>query len=407
MLVHALVGTAAVGRAQALARWLAPMGYQITVIAGRSAPGLRPLMTQIAGARLVQMPDLLPARIRNGGLSIMDLAGRAGHVARVRYDLVHAFEPRPTTVWPALLARRRWGCPYVAECDDLWGREGIAGIRGPVWRASLGRFDDAMERFVWSHADGIAAPSTDLVRRAQRGGLPHDRIRLVPVGADFEGIVPMPKVEMRSRYGVPAQAAVVVHAGSTHYDAGLLAEVFVALAGLHPDAYLLMAGGRLPSVERRLTRAGLQGRWKHVGFLPIEKLGEVLACGDVALMPYSDRPINRGRFPSRFGDYLAAGRPIATNPTGDAGRIVQEEGVGLAFPEDPQAFAAGVCSLLEDHPKHEAMGRRARQLAETRYSWREMAQRMDELFRIVLGGRLKTGQGHTESPDRHRPVGLS
>jgi len=384
MLVHARVGAAAFLRAQALARWLEPMGYQITVIAGRSAPGLRPRATQITGARLLQMPDILPARIRNGGLSAMDLLGRAGHVLRVRYDLVHAFEPRPTTVWPALIARRRWAVPYIAECDDLWGWEGIAGIRSPLSRATLGRFDAAMESYVLSHADGIAAPSTDLVRRARRGGLPEDRIRLVPVGADFENIVPLPKEEMRARYGVPAAAEVVVHAGSTHYDAGLLAELFVALAGLNPAAFLLMAGGRLPSVERRLNLAGLHGRWKHVGFVPYERLGEVLACGDVALLPYSDRPLNRGRFPSRFGDYLASGRPIVTNPTGDAGRIVQEEGVGLSALEDPPAFAAAVQSLLTNHELQAEMGRRARRLAETRFAWRVIAHQLDDLFRHVL-----------------------
>jgi glycosyltransferase involved in cell wall biosynthesis len=368
------------------------MGYQITIIASRRAAGLQPRVFFVDGAQVLQMPDILPTRLRNGGLTVMDLAGRTAHVARVRYDLVHAFEPRPTTVWPALFARRKWGSPYIAECDDLWGREGIAGIRGPVLRATLGRLDDAMEKFVWSHADGIAAPSTELVRRAQRGGLPHDRIRLVPVGADFERIVPHSKAEMRAQYEIPAQAAVVVHAGSTDYDAGLLAEVFIALAKVNPAAFLLMAGGQLSSVESRLIHAGLRGRWKHAGFLPLEKLGEVLACGDVALMPYSDRPLNRGRFPSRFGDYLAAGLPIATNPTVDAGRIVQEEGVGVALPEDPPAFAAGVHELMEDIAQREEMGRRARQLAETRYSWRAMAEELDRLFRhVLLHGRRRTG----------------
>jgi hypothetical protein len=112
MLVHNRVGITAFLKAQALSRWLAPMGYDITIIAGRLERGLKPLVTHIEGARVIQMPDLLPARIRHDGLSLMDIAARLGYGARQRYDLVHAFEPRPATVWPALVARKIWGSPY-------------------------------------------------------------------------------------------------------------------------------------------------------------------------------------------------------------------------------------------------------------------------------------------------------
>ena len=387
MLVHARVGAAAVLRAQALARWLAPRGYQITIIVGRATPGLGSIRTPIAGAERREMPDILPARLRGGGLSPMDLAGRARHVLQVRYDIVHAFEPRPATVGPALLSRRRWGSAYVAECDDLWGAEGIAATRPLAWRATLGRFDDAMEHFVWKQADAASAPTTELVNRIRRAGLPEDRIALVSVGADFEQIRPLPKGPMRSELGVPSEADVVVHVGSTDYDQALLAETFLALARLNPGAFLLMSGGRLPAVERRLAQAGLHGRWRHMGFVPFDQVERVLACADVALMPYSDRPLNRGRFPGRFGDYLASGRPIVTNPTGDAGRIVVEEGVGLAAPEEPAAFASVVQTLLRDPRRREEMGKRARRLAETRYSWRVMAEKLDALFRSVLVSR--------------------
>jgi glycosyltransferase involved in cell wall biosynthesis len=373
------------------------MGYQITLIAGRPRRGIRQHISETPGGRLLVSADVFPLRFRNGGLSPMDIAGRMRHVARVRYDLVHAFEPRPATVWPALLARRRWGVPYVAECDDLWGGEGIAATRPLLERATLGRMDEAVEQYVWTHADAIVSPSTDVLRRARAAGMSEDRMQLVQVGADFEQIVPLPQGAMRQRYGVPTEAHVVVHAGSTRYDADLLAESFVALARLDSKAFLLMVGGRLPSVERRLEEAGLHSRWGHAGFLPISRLGEVLSCGDVALMPYSDRPLNRGRFPSRFGDYLAAGCPIVTNPTGDAGRIVREERVGVVAPEDPEGFAAAVMTLLTNGAAVADMRRRARRLAETRFSWRAMAEPLDDLFRRLL---CRDGRGRPEMP-RH------
>jgi glycosyltransferase involved in cell wall biosynthesis len=330
------------------------------------------------------MHHLLSAQIRHGGLSLMDIAARLGYVIHNRYDIVHAFEPRPATVWPALMARKIWGSPYVAECADLWGPDGIGAIRGPLSRATLGRFDHWMEKFVWGHADGVAALTTYMRNRVHGTGLPEDRIRVVFVGADFEHIVPLPQPQARLTHGVPLDADVVAHTGFTHYDARLLADMFVELVRVNPKAFLLMSGGRLAEVEARLAEAGLQHFTRHVGFVPREQMSSVLACCDVVALPYSRRPINLGRFPIRFGDCLAAGKPLVTNPTGDLGDIVQQEGVGLVAPEEPLAYAGVVQSLLANKPLQIQMGQRARALAETKFSWRVIAEQMHGLYQELL-----------------------
>jgi glycosyltransferase involved in cell wall biosynthesis len=101
--------------------------------------------------------------------------------------------------------------------------------------------------------------------------------------------------------------------------------------------------------------------------------------------------VNAARFPNRFGDYLAAGRPIATNPTGDVGEIVEREQVGIVAPDEPRAFADAVLRLLDDPSASEAMGRRSRGLAETRYSWKALVEPLAGFYQGLVDTSQKNG----------------
>jgi glycosyltransferase involved in cell wall biosynthesis len=102
------------------------------------------------------------------------------------------------------------------------------------------------------------------------------------------------------------------------------------------------------------------------------------------LLPLVNRGVNLARYPNRVGDFLAAGRPIATQPTGEVGSMVIEEAVGIVTGQEPEAFAEGLDRLLQDEDSRQEMGRRARRLAETKLSWRVLAGRLIELYQELL-----------------------
>jgi glycosyltransferase involved in cell wall biosynthesis len=118
----------------------------------------------------------------------------------------------------------------------------------------------------------------------------------------------------------------------------------------------------------------------HVGVVPYGELGSVMACGDVMVVPYTAQPHNEARFPNRAGDYLAAGRPIATNPTGDLARLVTSERIGIVATQTPEAFARAILELFRDPTVRTEMGSRARALAETTLSWRAIAACVGDLY---------------------------
>lgn len=382
---HNIIGIGSALRAYSLARWLVKAGHAVTILASRNEPGLNRLELVQDGVRLIQMPDIFRRRTRNGGLSPMDLVGRLGFVLRERFDIVHAFEPRPCATFPALVARRRFGTPFVADWCDLWGLDGIAALRGPLGRNTLGRVDDWLERSTRVSADAVVGINRYLAERAQSLGVPANRVRLVGVGANHDLIQPLSKAIAREKLNLPPSAQIVVQSGFSIYDVALLAETFICLARHNPKVLLLVSGGELPHFQETMARAGVLSQVKHLGFVPFDALNNVLAAGDVMIVPYTNRLINIARLPNRLGDYLAAGRPTVTNLTGELGRIVSEEGVGAIAPETPAEFAAVIQELLDDPDRCEALGKRARHLAETKYSWREWAKVLEGFYRELLG----------------------
>jgi glycosyltransferase involved in cell wall biosynthesis len=380
LLAHNVSERGSAIRALSIARWLAAQGRDVTVLSGRLRAGLARRSLSVDGVRLLEPPDVLPYRFRNGGLSPMDIAARTAYVLRERYDVVHTFEPRPAATVPALLARRRDDTVFVADWADLWGPDGMAAIWPAPQRVTLGRFDGAWQSYTRRRADAVTVISSDLEERALALGIPPARVRRVPIGANDDLFRPGDRTVSRARLGVPDDALVLVHTGFAPFDGWLLARTFAHVANLEPRAWLVMSGRRFPEVDAAARAVGAGERVRHLGVLGYTELGDVMAAGDVMVLPYAPSPHNEARYPNRAGDYLAAGRPIATNPTGDLGRLVAEERVGVVAAPEPEAFARAILDLLHADGERAELGARARALAESRLSWRHAAERVGELY---------------------------
>jgi glycosyltransferase involved in cell wall biosynthesis len=394
MLAHNIAWQGSAIRALSLARPLSRLGHDVTVVASRLDTGVSVAKELVDGVLLLQFPDVMPVKLRGGGLSPIDLAGRLAHVIRNRYDIVHAFEHRPCSTVPALLEHRLHRAVYVADWADLWGSDGMAAEWPTLPRLTLGAFDGRWQTYTRRHADAVTAISTDLAERARRLGVGADRIRLLPPGANGDTFTPASSRLARRRLSLPEDALVLVHTGFAPFDDWLLARVFTEAAAREPRVQLVTAGRRVLAVDKAAAIAGCSDRVHQLGTVSYSGLGDVMACGDLMLIPYTRRPHNVARFPNRVGDYLAAGRPIATNPTGDLGSLVIKEGIGVVAPEEPTAFADAILDLLDRPQQREEMGARARRLAETTFSWRARAEALNTLYRELA---LERGRGVSTS----------
>jgi glycosyltransferase involved in cell wall biosynthesis len=384
MLVHNTIARGTFDRAHSLARHLVRRNHAVTLFAGARARST-PQRHMLNGVEVIEGFDPLPARARESGLSPFGLVNRIGHLLRDRCDLVHCFDHRPAVSLPALLLARRRRIPCIFDWADLWGFDGIAAERGLVSRVLLGTVDDLLENRVRRRADSLTVINTALRDRAkERFTVP---IHLLPVGANSDLIKPLPKKKMRRRFGLPEEAPIAVHTGLAPYDMRYLAEAFVELARRHPGALLVMAGRPFPILESIVAAAGFSDQLVRLGMLDRSTLVEAMACADVLLLPYTNRSVNVHRYPNKLGDYLSAGRPIVTNPTGDLGRLVAQERVGLVAPDTPEAFALAVKQLFDEPELADELGERGRQLAESKLDWGFLAAGLEGFYYETLARR--------------------
>jgi glycosyltransferase involved in cell wall biosynthesis len=372
-------------RALGLAIGLARRGHSVTVLASRRSPGLRRVTNSIGGVTIVEQPDLKPQRVRHGGLSLMDAAGRLAWLRRSSLDIVQGMDHRPAVSAVARVWKRRTGGIFVSDWADLWGFEGIAGSRRWLARATLGKADDLGEGWVRSWADGVTAISRDLAARAAAIGQPEHRVLLLPPGAYGWLGRAGPVGELRRKFGLPAEVPIAASAGFAEYDEDLLIGTMVDLARRDTRLHILSLGSPHRRLASALRATGAEARHHNLGFVPTAEVRQALACADVFVLPYSDRPINRGRFPNKVGEYLAAGRPLVTNPTGDVGRLLEVFPVGVLAAEDPHAMADAVLRLLEDGRARQAMGTEAERLASHEFSWDARGAALEDFYRGLIG----------------------
>lgn len=205
------------------------------------------------------------------------------------------------------------------------------------------------------------------------------------MGTNTDVIVPLPKEDMRRQYNLPLDAHILVHVGLATYDARLLARTFAEIARRDPKAYLLLVGKEMAEMTQIALEADVEGRIVKTGFTPYKDIGGYLACGDVMLLPYTNQPvINTGRYLNKLGDYMAAGRPTVTNPTGDIATLFHADQIGILADETPQAMADTVELLLKDDALRDDLGRQARKVAATRLSWRQLSLCLVEFYQTVI-----------------------
>jgi glycosyltransferase involved in cell wall biosynthesis len=272
----------------------------------------------------------------------------------------------------------------ITDWADLWGAGGIAETRRGAERL-IGLFDAWWERRFRTWADGATVITSRLGPALEASGIPEHRRMLLPPGANTDLVRPLDRDAARRGLGLPVEAAIVASTGFAPYDEDLLAEVILQVLRGEPSAMVVTSGRPPPALRARLAQHGMDSRARHLGTVPFSEFERVLACADVLLLPYGDREVNRGRFPNRFGDYLASGRAIVTNPTGDLGELAAAHQIAILAPEAPQAFAAEVLRLLRDPVRRDELGRRARAFAEEELSWPILAERVERFYRECLG----------------------
>jgi glycosyltransferase involved in cell wall biosynthesis len=331
---------------------------------------------------LVGAPDLLKGSLRSGWDVFAALA-RAHWLRAARFDLIHAFECRPSVILPALLARRRTAAPLIIDWCDWFGAGGSVEERPSKLQRSLLRpVETFFEERFRPLADATTVINEVLARKAMALGVEAVTITRFYNGCDTTDWPGDSRAEARQRLDLPQMTPLIAYSGSIFQrDAVLLAQAFDMVQAALPQARLLVLGYCNVALEDMVAQPSAVLR---TGPLDTLTLRRYLRAADLGWAPLSDSGANRGRFPLKISTYMEAGLPFVTTAVGDLGDFVQRYPAGIATPPYAEAVAAATRALLNDSARSASLGTHGRWLAENELSWTTVSGTVERLYRRVL-----------------------
>jgi glycosyltransferase involved in cell wall biosynthesis len=241
--------------------------------------------------------------------------------------------------------------------------------------------DNPGTRWKYGRAAMVIAVSCAVARVLEAGGVPRDRIRVVPDGVDLRRVVVAAPPEVLASLGVTREAPLVVQVAQLvgHKDPINFIRAMAVVRDLVPGIQALLVGdGPLRAdAEREVVARGLAGVVHLSGYRG--DADALLAAADVATLSSSEEGMG-----SVLLDALAFGVPVAATRAGGIPEVVADGVSGLLVaPADPAALGTAVARLIMDAPLRARLTANGRVRA-VQFSVECMADRTVEVYDEVL-----------------------
>ncbi|CAB4791675.1 unannotated protein [freshwater metagenome] len=239
-----------------------------------------------------------------------------------------------------------------------------------------------LERISYQRADAVTVLSDDLRDNVVAKIAPSlaSRVRVIPNFVLTDEIRPLDRLTAyRAELGIGAET-VVMYAGNVGFSQSL--DLVVHAAREFPDVTFVINGDGAAKASLAEQVASLNNV-RMGGYQPMHRLAEVLATGDIHLVPLR-RGLGRVSVPSKTYSILAAGRPVlaAIDPGTEVPRILAASGAGVCVPpDDAPSFVAALGELLADPAQCSAMGASGREWVQSAASPAAVAAAYEQLFR--------------------------
>ena len=296
-----------------------------------------------------------------------------------KVDGVLAMSPPLTlglTGWFTKIIRR---APLVFNIQDVFPDAAIQ--TGAISNKNIIAAAKWLERVSYKRSDAVVLLSQDLrINIANKiDAKYHDRLHVIPNFVDTVAITPQHRMTAyRNELGISDQL-VVMYAGNVGFSQSL--NLVVEAAAKFPEIAFVINGDG--AARKKLQEDCAQLANVHFGdYQPIERLSEVLATGDIHLVPLRTG-LASVSVPSKSYSILAAGRPMlaAIDPNTEIPNMLQQSGAGVAVnPDNGPAFIEALGRLISNRDQLSEMGAKGRKWVETHASPASVAAQYEAIF---------------------------
>lgn len=226
-----------------------------------------------------------------------------------------------------------------------------------------------LERVSYHRSDAVVVLSDDLRDNvvAKVSATHAKKVHVIPNFVDAERIVPSSRMTpYRQELGIGSET-VVMYAGNVGYSQSL---TMVIEAARHlPSITFVINGDGAARAELEHSAQGLSNV-RFAGYQPRERVSEVLASGDIHVVPLR-AGLGAVSVPSKTYSILAAARPVvaAIDSGTEVTRILSASGAGISVPpDDVDAFISAITDMVSRGDSAQEMGQRGREWVEAHVS---------------------------------------
>lgn len=343
----------------------------------------------------------LPGRVRDeesDGLRVMRvdpfLLKSTGLVSWVyAFNMLMVAKVLSRGLKPAIVHAHDWlGAPAAVALKHLLKVPLVATMHATEYGRSRGSIATPMQQQIhyWEWRLTYEAWRVFVCSNSMKGevvaafSLPTDKVIILPNGIDLEDFdAQQPGPGDRERYALPWEK-IVFFAGRHVYDKGVdvLIEAARIVLSRRWDAKFVVAGdGPMRAHLEWMARSyGLGQKVLFTGRLSDHELYRVMKLADVVVIPSRYEP---------FGivalEAMAAAKPVVASRVGGLAEVVEDGVTGLLVPpEDPNALAAAIESLLDELSRAEGMGLNGRRRVEELYRWGSIVRYLLYVYQKVL-----------------------
>jgi len=288
-----------------------------------------------------------------------------------RTDVIVAETPPLFTAAAAVVIARALNARLLLNVSDLWPESAVQ--LGMLNNRLAIRVAEWIERFVYRFSDTVTVPTPGMRRILLERGYGEDKVKLLPNAVDTDRFSHLP--------AAAAELCRAMYCGTVGLAQGvgtlLAAAELLERDDVPVEVMVVGDGAERAALEEQARRSGLK-RITFAGSVSRDEVPQRIASANVTVMTLRDLPLFEDALPTKLLEYMAAGRPVVAGASGQAARMLEEVGAGIACPpENPEALAEAISRLASDPQLAQEMGARGRQYVEEQLSRRAMVDQLE------------------------------
>ena len=296
-------------------------------------------------------------------------------------DIIYATSTPLTVGITAILLKWFKHAPYVFEVRDQWPEIPIE--LGIIKNRVVKKLLLMLEKSIYKRSSAIVALSPGMAEGIKKVLIMERSVEVVPNSCDidiFRPDVDGSAIREKHKWG---DKLVLLHFGAMGKTNGLDFVINTAdrLEDNHDVHFVLAGEGSLKKTyTKRIKNLGLNNI-EIIDAVPKEKLAELVAACDVAMVIFANFPVLENNSANKFFDSLSAGKPVLLNYSGWQRKILEENNAGYGCDLwDIEQFVDKILHFYSHRKQLKRMGQNARRIAMEKFDRDKLAAKVLSLL---------------------------